>query len=133
VEVLRRHSWPGNVRELQSVVKHAILQSVGPVIVPECLPESLHATPAGAAEAAPCTDLDRFVDARLQAEAQELYTEWLSLAEGQLFRRVLRHTGGNLSWTARILGIHRATLRGKLAALGIKPEDSASPEAAEID
>src|SRR5579872_5013457 len=38
LELLRRYPWPGNVRELQSVLKQALLQAAGPVLLPEFLP-----------------------------------------------------------------------------------------------
>src|SRR5262249_19761865 len=41
IERLRTYSWPGNVRELQSVLKQALLHSVGPVLAPEYLPDTL--------------------------------------------------------------------------------------------
>ena len=37
--VLAQYRWPGNVRELQSVIKHAILEATGPVLVPAFLPD----------------------------------------------------------------------------------------------
>src|SRR6266478_5620070 len=39
LERLRGYSWPGNVRELQSVLKQAILQAHGPVLLPDFLTE----------------------------------------------------------------------------------------------
>src|SRR5439155_5419892 len=39
LERLRGHSWPGNIRELQSVLKQALLQASGPVLLPAFLPE----------------------------------------------------------------------------------------------
>jgi transcriptional regulator with PAS, ATPase and Fis domain len=36
---LRAYHWPGNIRELQSVVKQALLQSRGSVLLPSFLPE----------------------------------------------------------------------------------------------
>src|SRR5262245_46919709 len=36
---LRAYSWPGNIRQLQSVLKQALLQARGPVLLPEFLPE----------------------------------------------------------------------------------------------
>src|SRR4051794_9575044 len=36
--LLRAYPWPGNVRELQSVIKQALLQTTGPVVLPEFLP-----------------------------------------------------------------------------------------------
>src|SRR5688572_25893614 len=41
VELLRAYPWPGNVRELQSVLKQALLQTTGPVVLPEFLPAAL--------------------------------------------------------------------------------------------
>lgn len=38
LEILRAYPWPGNIRELQSVIKQAVLKSVGPVLVPDFLP-----------------------------------------------------------------------------------------------
>ena len=41
LERLRGYSWPGNIRELQSVLKQALLQASGPVLLPAFLPEPL--------------------------------------------------------------------------------------------
>ncbi len=42
MDLLMRYRWPGNVRELQSVLRHALLEATGPVIVPATLPDFLH-------------------------------------------------------------------------------------------
>src|SRR5262245_18392260 len=39
LERLRNCPWPGNIRELQSVLKQALLQASGPVLLPAFLPE----------------------------------------------------------------------------------------------
>ena len=64
-------------------------------------------------------DLEQFVNDRLLAGSNDLYTEWQSITEKFLLTHALRYTGGNLSRTAQILGIHRSTLRTKVAVLGI--------------
>ena len=38
LERLRGYSWPGNIRELQSVLKQALLQATGTVLLPAFLP-----------------------------------------------------------------------------------------------
>src|SRR5439155_20308040 len=38
LERLRNYSWPGNIRELQSVLKQALLQARGAVLLPAFLP-----------------------------------------------------------------------------------------------
>jgi two-component system nitrogen regulation response regulator GlnG len=117
--VLARYPWPGNVRELQSVLKQAILQASGPVLVPDFLPPSVtEEPPNGAAVAAP--EWDRFIAERLEGGSQDLYAEALTSMERHLLTAVLRHTSGNQVQAARILGITRGSLRTKIRALGIK-------------
>ncbi len=40
-ELLCNFDWPGNVRQLQAVVRRAVLNTTGPVILPEALPEEI--------------------------------------------------------------------------------------------
>ena len=124
LDLLRCYPWPGNLRELQSVLKQALLQTTGPVLLREFLPASVRGdgqTPLPPPEYWPMTvaDLDRFIDERLQEESTDLHAEWLALTERHLLSRVLRYTGNNLSQAARILGINRATLRTRLGQLGM--------------
>ncbi|MFT5095333.1 MAG: DNA-binding NtrC family response regulator [Porticoccaceae bacterium] len=46
LEVLCAYPWPGNIRELQSVIKQAVLKSVGPVLMPDFLPDFVTAPTA---------------------------------------------------------------------------------------
>lgn len=43
LEIMTQYSWPGNVRELQNVIERATLICDGEAIMPEHLPEGLHA------------------------------------------------------------------------------------------
>jgi two-component system nitrogen regulation response regulator GlnG len=122
---LQRHAWPGNVRELQSVIKQAILQSTGPVLLTDFLPSFSHSSDHGA----DATALEVFVDARLSAGSHSLYAEALERMERALLTRVLRHTGGNQLQAARILGITRGSLRTKIRDLGIRIDRSVSSSA----
>jgi two-component system nitrogen regulation response regulator GlnG len=122
MEILREYPWPGNLRELQSVLKQAMLQATGPVLVPEFLPPTLRgeSRATGAAPAAPdLADWDSFIQERLRAGTKDLYAEWQALTDRHLLTQVMRQTGNNLSQTARILGINRSTLRTRLHALGL--------------
>ena len=56
---------------------------------------------------------------------------WHALTDGHLFTHVLRHTGGNLSQAAKILGIHRTTLRARIEELGIRLDQSETPISAD--
>jgi DNA-binding NtrC family response regulator len=133
LDVLRRHTWPGNVRELQGVLKQALVQATGPVVLPDFLPP-LGGGPAGTPEPAAretAPDWARFIEERFQAGSQDLYAESLAVMERQLLTFVLRKTDGNLSRAAAILGISRACLRGKIHSLGIKMERTVRSESSE--
>ncbi len=132
--LLGQYSWPGNVRELQSVLKQALLQASGPVLVPEFLPPSVRngeRAPPEAAALPAVSDWERFLEERLQAGSQDLYAEALALMERHLLTGVLRHTQGNQVQAAKILGITRGSLRTKIRALGITIERAVSSEEAE--
>lgn len=132
MQQLMCHPWPGNVRELQSVIKHALLEATGPVIVPAFLPEVL-----GAAKAIPSAkqdsitsnfDVAKLTRERLQAGSDDIYSELINIAEREIFAEVLQHTDGNLTQAAKHLGIARATLRSRLEALGMSVERNATVE-----
>ena len=123
--LMGQYSWPGNVRELQSVVKHAVLQATGPAILPEFLPANFQQPRpeiAAVNASSPAQEWEQFLARRVENGTQDLYSEWQALTDRLAFQHVLRHTKGNLSQAARILGINRATLRTKLEALGIDAE-----------
>ena len=132
MQLLQAYPWPGNLREIQSVLRHALLESVGPRLTPDCLPAPLRshvaATKASASPPAPQESTwDDFIAERLLAGSTTLYAEWQALTDRLLFERVLRHAEGNLSKAAKVLGIHRITLRTKIDALGM-PRDATAAE-----
>jgi two-component system nitrogen regulation response regulator GlnG len=119
---LRGYSWPGNIRELQSVLKQALLQASGAVLLPAFLPEPLggaaEVAPAGPASAEP--GMETFViRQRVRADIRDLYAETHRQVDRLLLPRVLEHTRGNLQKAALLLGIARQTLRLKLRDLGL--------------
>jgi two-component system, NtrC family, nitrogen regulation response regulator GlnG len=124
LEYLKRYSWPGNIRELQSVIQHALLVASGSVIVPDFLPDNVRQEGA-APTIAPSAflELDQFIDGGLENDTGDLYARWQNVTELHLFQRILEHAKGNLSQAAKILGIHRATLRSKIAALGLDADE----------
>ncbi len=92
---LRARAWPGNVRELQNVLREAVLSAEGGVIGLLDLP--LEYRCAGPARAAPPPSL--------------------SALEREHILRVLEEMGGNVTRSARLLGISRVTLHRKLRRL----------------
>jgi two-component system nitrogen regulation response regulator GlnG len=128
MDLLRRYPWPGNVRELQSVVKQTLLETTGPVVLPEFLPATVRRGDGGTAGEAAFDfgGLTAYVEDQLKGGATTLYADYQRLTDRHLLALVLRHTGGNLSQASRHLGITRATLRTKLAALGLAAEKPAA-------
>jgi len=122
--ILRRYQWPGNVRELQSVLKQALLHSVGPVLVPAFLPvtvmgqSSIAPLPVAQPEPSePLRELRQLILAKLKAGGTGLHAEMLGLVDQMLIEEVVKFTKGNQSQAARILGLSRPTLRARLTAL----------------
>jgi two-component system nitrogen regulation response regulator GlnG len=118
---LLAHPWPGNVRELRNAVEHARVLARGGPILPSHLPPSMG---GGAAAEGPAEDaLVRALAKRLAAEAGDaegdLHARALARVEKPLLEEVLARTGGNQVRAARILGIHRTTLRERMERYGI--------------
>jgi two-component system nitrogen regulation response regulator GlnG len=119
LELLKAYPWPGNIRELQSVLKQAMLNASGPVLVPAFLPAVIQTGTPPKLNGPVSADWERNLQERIQAGSQDLYAEMLTLMERQLLTTVLRHTQGNQLQAAKILGITRGSLRTKIRALGI--------------
>ncbi|OGL13420.1 MAG: hypothetical protein A3I17_01830 [Candidatus Rokubacteria bacterium RIFCSPLOWO2_02_FULL_72_37] len=93
---LAEYRWPGNVREVQNVVERCVVLAEGPVIGLNDLPLDVllpdHRIRVRRAERLPLKDA-----------TQEF--------ERQIVLRVLERVSGNQSEAARILGIHRNSLK----------------------
>jgi two-component system nitrogen regulation response regulator GlnG len=127
---LRSYSWPGNVRELQSVLKQALLQASGTVLLPTFLPEFSDSTTESGpdAKADGALDLEAFIRQRLGPQAQDLYADTHRQVDRVLLTRVMEYAQGNQHQAARLLGIARQTLRQKLRDLGLHVTQSVEAE-----
>jgi two-component system nitrogen regulation response regulator NtrX len=100
IAILQAHDWPGNIRELRNVIERAVVLNAGNSIEAE----HLLLTPA-------MTGGD---DDPASASPQGPIALSLAQLERMHIERVLRHTDGNKSRAASILGIERSTLDRKL-------------------
>jgi two-component system nitrogen regulation response regulator GlnG len=133
LELLCRYPWPGNIRELQGVLKQAILQATGTVLIPGFLPESLREPSEPVAGADPGAEAEfsfaAFIMRRLEEGTTALSAEAHQRLDRLLVRLALRHTRGNQVQAARVLGISRQTLRAKIREFGFATSGSADGEA----
>ncbi len=106
MEVLQAYHWPGNVRELENIVERLVVISNHEIIQQRELPLDLQSTQT------------HFVDA-LDEEECDL-RKAVQQFEREYIRRVLEKTRWNQTAAARILGIHRNTLLGKIEQLDLR-------------
>jgi two-component system response regulator AtoC len=108
-EALLRYSWPGNVRELRNVVEQTVLLSPHEIIKPAQLP-LLWGLAQAYAEGEP--EAGRFV----------LPPQGISLEEVEhdLVQQALERARGNVTQTAKLLGLSRDTLRYRIDKYGLK-------------
>jgi DNA-binding NtrC family response regulator len=130
LERLCGYGWPGNIRELQSVLKQALLQASGTVLLPAFLP-SLAGEPGEAAAGSAREEdlgLEAYVRQRLGPDARDLYAQVHRQVDRLLLPWIMEYTHGNQHQAARLLGIARQTLRLKLRDLGLHVTHSLETE-----
>lgn len=109
--VLRSYSWPGNVRELRTTIEHGVVMSNQDRIEIHHLPAFFDPDELSPADSRP--DLDPRGEKDLAPTGEfNLHT-----LEMHAIRSALRHTNGNRTKAADLLGISRRTLQRKLKDL----------------
>ena len=125
LELLEQHDWPGNVRELQSVIKQSLLHAVGPVLLPQFLPDNIRRTTHNNHSTGPqpniAPGLDPFIEQALADDDNKVHERVIQSVEKHLVQRVLQYTRGNQAKAAKILGITRTTLRNKIRTMKLSP------------
>jgi DNA-binding NtrC family response regulator len=105
---LQAYAWPGNLRELRAEVARWLVFCDDRVELEDLAPEIRAASPllaAGVSSRPP---------ARAKGAAPRPLAEILTQVEQQVISSTLHRHGGNISRTARELGIDRNTLKRKL-------------------
>jgi DNA-binding NtrC family response regulator len=106
MEALQAYDWPGNVRELENIVERLVVISKHEMIQLRELPLDLQSSHTPLVE-------------QLEEEGYDL-RKAVQQFEREYIRRVLEKTRWNQTLAARMLGIHRNTLLGKLEQLDLR-------------
>ena len=95
------YDWPGNVRELENVIERVIVLGEADILLPRDLSLKTGQKPSGSRVTSSSGDIS------------------LAEAEKRLIKDTLNLTHWNQSKAAKVLGIHRNTLRRKIRRLKI--------------
>ena len=118
---LQAYSWPGNVRELEHCIKRAVLLAGGSTLSEHDLefPE-----PGNLPDLTPPVDIAQgLANATREAFRESLEDDFsppdlfhtlINIVEQTLVREALASNGNNQVAAARVLGLHRTTLRKKM-------------------
>ena len=112
LDLFAQYWWPGNVRQLRNELQRAVAMApAGGTIGPEHLSADLTATPPTAVSAGP---------ARAGLRGGETLASVVDEIERDLIREMMHRHRGNISETARALGLTRRGLYLKLRRLGLE-------------
>ncbi len=124
LQELQQRPWRGNVRELRNVLEHALIVSRGQTIQPEHLARTSATGSQPRSEAVALREQIRLLLRNWTREALHnpawegmLYEKLLELVEQPVFAELLAANDNQVLPAARILGLHRTTLRRKLDRL----------------
>ena len=102
LDLLLAYNWPGNVRELENAIERAIVLTSGPEISAKDLPTAV-----------------RSLGEKRIYEADNALASWIEKLEEEALRQALLECEGNISQTAKKLGIGRATIYRKAKKYGL--------------
>jgi two-component system nitrogen regulation response regulator GlnG len=128
LDILKNYHWPGNVRELKNIMQMVTLQYPDKMIEENMMMRALYSSAQEEGEDTEFLENKDMITAACQVLLQHRrqktsdttpYVEALSWVEKPLILEALRITKGNQLQAAKLLGIHRNTLRTKLKSLNI--------------
>ena len=125
LDLLQKHAFPGNIRELENAVEYALVLSAdNATLLPEHLPDRIRKVTAD-------TQNKMVISTPLEPNSDPLTAfvsggnldEAVANLERNWIQKALVETKGNISQTARILGLSRQGLHNKLTRFGMKAEE----------
>ena len=114
LDKLRQYSWPGNIRELENVIERTLLFSDRSVLDAS----DFHLGTSVGESQASVINLDEVDDLKTQVR------KITRRVEKQMIEQTLALTGGNVTQTAKKLGISRKGLQLKMKELSLRENSS---------
>ncbi|MBN1541463.1 sigma-54-dependent Fis family transcriptional regulator [candidate division KSB1 bacterium] len=102
LDLMMAYNWPGNVRELENSMERAVVLANGPEIMAGDLPAAVRA-----------------LGEKRIYESDSTLSGWIEKLEEEALRQALLECEGNISKTAKKLGIGRATIYRKAKKYGL--------------
>jgi DNA-binding NtrC family response regulator len=102
LELLMAYHWPGNVREVENAIERAVVLANPPEITAKDLPGNI-----------------RSLGEKRIYESDNKLSSWIEKLEEEALRQALLECEGNISQTAKKLGIGRATIYRKAKKYGL--------------
>ena len=102
LDLLMAYSWPGNVRELENAIERGVVLSASPEISAKDLPSAVRA-----------------LGEKRIYESDNTLSSWIEKLEEEALKQALLECEGNISKTAKKLGIGRATIYRKAKKYGL--------------
>ncbi len=106
LEMLQKYSWPGNVRELRNLIERLGIMCPGKVISSKDIPPPYNTSRVEEGK------LESFLSFKTLKEARETF-------ERSFIARKLNEFDGNVSRTAKAIGLERSNLHKKIKAYGL--------------
>ncbi|MEE4270872.1 MAG: sigma-54 dependent transcriptional regulator [Thermoanaerobaculales bacterium] len=119
---LGAHDWPGNVRELANLMEQCLIFSRGQRVSGDMVRQLLGGGRDASTDPFEGADeaLVKGIRWALANDQPDLLAAVTQRATRLVVQEALRHTGGNRSHAARLLGVSRPTLAAKMQKLGIR-------------
>lgn len=121
LKFLVNYSFPGNVRELKNLVFKLITTYRDRPITPDLLPANIKGEEEKSFDWKKGFEIE--VRKLLTRKRKNIYIKLIEDAEYILIKEAIRHTEGNITETAKILGLHRNTIARKIKELEIEIND----------
>ncbi|KAA3620239.1 MAG: sigma-54-dependent Fis family transcriptional regulator [Calditrichaeota bacterium] len=117
LQKISEHPWPGNVRELENCIRRAVVLAKSVLISADEIDLEPHTEESGIyREADNYASLEKIVESIMEGKSS--LKLWPAV-EKILIKKTLEKTERNQVQAARILGIHRNTLRNRIEKYGL--------------